>query len=154
MNSTKPLKHFSARLFKIRKKHVGFQSHEYGATVKVFFSLPRPTWHVSTAIWPSLSNDAHKWLPGLKFLSIVSLSVNQSKALKSLSKVKLEIWIWKSIWWWQWFWWHRYVGDFFRYVCDLSNVLNRPQTSQTCHQHIWSPTSVTNINVTHLIIYL
>ena len=77
-------------------------------TVKSVFLLPRPTWHVSTAIWPSLSKDAHKWLPGLKFLSIVSLSVNQSKALKSLSKVKLEIWIWKSIWWWQWFWWHRY----------------------------------------------
>ena len=28
----------------------------------------------------------------------------------------------------------------------FSNVLNRSSTSQTCHQHIWSPTSVTNIN--------
>ena len=56
-------------------------------------------------------------------------------------------------------WWHRYVGDFMmvtdfrcrwqnRYVCDFLNVLNRSPTSQTCHQHICSPTSVTTINVT------
>ena len=67
---------------------------------------------------------------------------------------------------WQWCWWHRYVGnfmmmtdlrcwwqnhyvgDFFRYVGDFLNVLNRSPTSQTCHKHIWSPTSVTNIDVT------
>ena len=30
----------------------------------------------------------------------------------------------------------------------FSNVLNRSPTSQTCHQHIWSSTSVTNIDVT------
>ena len=41
-----------------------------------------------------------------------------------------------------------HVGDFFRYVGDFLNVLNRSPTSQTCHQHIWSPTSVTNIDVT------
>ena len=46
--------------------------------------------------------------------------------------------------WWQ----NHYVGDFFRYVSDFLNVLNRSPTSQTCHQHIWSPTSVTNIDVT------
>ena len=46
--------------------------------------------------------------------------------------------------WWQ----NHYVGDFFRYVGDFLNVLNRSSTSQTCHQHIWSPTSVTNIDVT------
>ena len=67
---------------------------------------------------------------------------------------------------WQWCWWHRYVGDFmmvtdfrcwwlnhyvgdfFRYVGDFSNVSNRSPTSQTCLQHIWSPISVTNIDVT------
>ena len=67
---------------------------------------------------------------------------------------------------WQWCWWHRYigdfmmvtdfrcwwqnhyVGDFFLYVGDFLNVLNRSPTPQTCHQHIWSPTSVTNIDVT------
>ena len=67
---------------------------------------------------------------------------------------------------WQRCWWHRYVGDFmmmtdfrcwwqnhyigdfFRYVGDFLNVLNRSPTSQTCHQHIWSPTSVTNIDLT------
>ena len=69
---------------------------------------------------------------------------------------------------WHWCWWHRYVDDFmmvtdfrcwcqnhyvddlFRYVGDFLNVLNRSRTSQTCHQHIWSPTSVTNIDVTIL----
>jgi len=47
------------------------------------------------------------------------------------------------------FWWqNHYVGDFFRYVGDFFSVFNRSPTSQTCHQHIWSPTSVTNIDVT------
>ena len=47
--------------------------------------------------------------------------------------------------WWQ----NHYAGDFFRYIDNFLNVLNRLPTSQTCHQHIWSPTSVTNIDVTH-----
>ena len=42
------------------------------------------------------------------------------------------------------FWWqNHYVGNFFRYVDDFLNVLIRSPTSQTCHQHIWSQTSVT-----------
>ena len=45
--------------------------------------------------------------------------------------------------WWQ----NHYVGDSFRYANDFLNVFNRSPTSQTCHQHIWSPTSVTNIDV-------
>ena len=40
--------------------------------------------------------------------------------------------------WWQ----NHYVGDFFRYVGDFLNILNRSPTSQTCHQDIWSPTSM------------
>ena len=40
-------------------------------------------------------------------------------------------------------WQNHYGGDFFRYVGNFLNVLNRSPTSQTCHQHIWSPTSVT-----------
>ena len=68
---------------------------------------------------------------------------------------------------WQWCWWHRYVGGFMM-VTDFRcwwqnhfcvfwlfllcwwffNVLNWSPTSQTCHQHIWSPTSVINIVVT------
>ena len=40
--------------------------------------------------------------------------------------------------WWQ----NHYVGDFFRYVGDFLNVFNRSPTSQTCHQHIWSRTSM------------
>ena len=42
-------------------------------------------------------------------------------------------------------WQNHYVGDFFRYVGDF---LNRSTTSWIGHQHIWSPTSVTNIDVT------
>ena len=42
------------------------------------------------------------------------------------------------------------VTDFV-YVGDFLNVLNQPPTSQTCHQHIWSPTSVTNIDVTEFV---
>ena len=63
--------------------------------------------------------------------------------------------------WWQWCWWHRYVGDFMM-VTDLrcwwqnyyvpmfkmTNMPNRSPTSHTYHQHIWSSTSVTNIDVT------
>ena len=48
-------------------------------------------------------------------------------------------------------WWrNHYVGDIFLYVGDFPNVLYRSPTSQTCHQHIWSTTSVTNIDVAHL----
>ena len=76
---------------------------------------------------------------------------------------------WKiELWRWQWCWWHRYVGDFmmvtvyrcwwqnhnacdfFRYIGDFLNVLNRSPTSQTCHQHILSPISVTNIDITQI----
>ena len=45
--------------------------------------------------------------------------------------------------WWQ----NHYVGDFFRYVGDFLNVLNRSPTSSTCHQHILSSIPVTNIDV-------
>ena len=53
--------------------------------------------------------------------------------------------------WWRWY---HYVVDFFRYVSDtltiklVTNILNRSSTSQPCHQHIWSQTSVTNTHVT------
>ena len=42
------------------------------------------------------------------------------------------------------------LATFFRYVGDFLNVLNRSPTSQSCLQHIWSPTSVTNIDVTQV----
>ena len=44
--------------------------------------------------------------------------------------------------WWQ----NYYVGDFFHYVGDFKCInlilLNRSPTSQSCYQHISSPTSV------------
>ena len=57
----------------------------------------------------------------------------------------LKYWLHRC--WWQ----NHYVIDFFRYVGDSLNVLNRSPTSQTWHQHIWSPTSVTNIDVTNIL---
>ena len=33
-------------------------------------------------------------------------------------------------------------------IKSVTNILNRSPTSQTFHQHIWSPTSVTNIDAT------
>ena len=53
------------------------------------------------------------------------------------------------------------LATFFRYEGDFLKVLNRSPTSQIGHQHrklvtntfglqhIWSPTSVTNIDITH-----
>ena len=46
------------------------------------------------------------------------------------------------------------LATFFRYVGGFFNVLNRSPTSQTCHQHIWSPTSVTNIDVTQQVAHI
>ena len=49
--------------------------------------------------------------------------------------------------------WWLYDGDRFEMLVaecikSVTNILNRSPTSQTCHQLIWSPTSVTNIDVT------
>ena len=44
-------------------------------------------------------------------------------------------------------WW------FSQCIKSVTNILNRSSTSQTCHQRIWSPTSVTNIDVT-MVYYL
>jgi len=66
-----------------------------------------------------------------------------------------------------WCWW-LYVDDWFRMLVaellcwwlfslcwwfsqcikSVTNILNRSSRSWTCHQHIWSPTSVTNIDLT------
>ena len=99
-----------------------------------------------------------------KYLKIHSL-ISFLRLIMILSDLRYFSWFGR-LWGWQWCWWHRYVGDFmmatdfrcwwqnhyvgdlFRYVGDFLNVLNRSPTSQTCHQHIWSPTSVTNIDVT------
>ena len=42
------------------------------------------------------------------------------------------------------YWW------FSQCMKSATNILNQSPTSQTCHQHIWSQTSVTNIDVTVL----
>ena len=67
----------------------------------------------------------------------------------------------------QWCWWH-YDDDWFQMLLaesscwrlfslcwwfsqcikSVTNILNRSPTSQICHQHIWSPISVTNIDAT------
>jgi len=43
-------------------------------------------------------------------------------------------------------WW------FCQHLESVTNILNQSPTSQICHQHIWSPTSVTNIDVTVKIV--
>ena len=54
--------------------------------------------------------------------------------------------------------WWLYDGDWFQIfrfsqcIKSVTNIMNRSPTSQTCHQHIWSPTSVTNIDVTVITI--
>jgi len=69
---------------------------------------------------------------------------------------------------WQWCWW-LYDGDWFQMlvaellcwrlltlcwwfsqcIISVTNIMNRSPTSQTCHQYIWSPTTVsTNIDET------
>ena len=50
--------------------------------------------------------------------------------------------------------WRRFslCWRFSQCVKSVTNILNLSPTSQTCHQHIWSPTSVTNIDV--VVIFL
>ena len=57
---------------------------------------------------------------------------------------RFEMLVTESLCWWFFSlcWW------FFQCIKSVTNILNRSPTSQTCHQHIWSPTSVTNIDVT------
>jgi len=76
--------------------------------------------------------------------------------------VTLMVWSWEmlvtklaKIQLWQWCWW-RYIGDLFKMLVAQSFCWRlfslfsqcRSPTFQTCHQYIWSPTYVTNIDVT------
>ena len=47
-------------------------------------------------------------------------------------------------------WWQNFLLCcwFSQCIKSVIRILNRSPTTQTCHQHIWLPTSVTNINVT------
>ena len=51
---------------------------------------------------------------------------------------RFEMLVTESLCWW-----------FSQCFKSVTNILDRSPISQTCHQHIWSPTSVTNIDVTH-----
>ena len=57
---------------------------------------------------------------------------------------RFEMLVAESLCWWLFSlcWW------FSLCIKSVTNILNRSPTSQTCHQLIWSPTSVTNIDVT------
>jgi len=51
-------------------------------------------------------------------------------------------------------WWLFSLGWWFlQFIKSVTNILNRSPTSHTCHQHIRSPTSVTNIDVTFKTCY-
>ena len=47
-------------------------------------------------------------------------------------------------------WWCLTLDVGGRIIMLATKILNRSPTSQTCHQHIWSPISVTNIDVTSM----
>ena len=80
-------------------------------------------------------------------------------ALRSSSVHKMTVMLVTSLCWWL------YKGDWFQMfvakslswrfsqcIKSVTIILNWSPTSQTCHQHIWSPTSVTNIDVTVITI--
>ena len=119
----------------------------------------------------NLSSEKHFWISKIsagrcqKFISKCSMKNNKTldKISCIIKEPKIRIFFFfdkiKQRNRWQWCWWHRYVGDFMmvtglrcwlqnHYVGDFPNVLNRSPTTKTCHQHLWSPTSVTNIDVT------
>ena len=92
----------------------------------------------------------HKPYPGA-FISL-SLGLNASQYYLSPHKDTVAVMLVTTLSWWL------YDGDrfkmlatvslswqFFRYDGGFVNVLNRSPTSQTCRQHIASPTSFTNI---------
>jgi len=81
----------------------------------------------------------------------INMLVNFSGATKSVTVMLV------TLWWWL-------ISDvggriimlatffvmlvIFQCIKSVTNILNRSPRSQTCHQQIWSPTSVTNIHVT------
>ena len=112
-------------------------------------------------------NTAHLTLPAIcsVFLpwfifrtdhwSPLTLPIIASEHLAAPMNLTVTVMSVTSLCWWLYDgdWFEMLVAEWlcwrlFRYVSDFLNVLNRSPTSQTCHQHIWSPTSVTNIDVT------
>ena len=54
-------------------------------------------------------------------------------------------------------WWQNHYRGLFslcwwfsQWFKSVTNILNRSSASQTCRQHVWSPTSITKIDVTSL----
>ena len=98
-------------------------------------------WSLHLTFWPHLTK-------GIKFSESMW---NYPLILMALLTVMLVT----SLSWWLYDgdWFQILVAEslcwrLFRYVGDFLNVLNRSPTSKSYHQHIWSATSVTNIDVT------
>ena len=60
----------------------------------------------------------------------------------SIMSVNLWRWLFSVCWW------------FSQCIKSVNNILNRSPTSQTCQQHIWSPTTIINIDVTNYVLWL
>ena len=64
------------------------------------------------------------------------------KLIFCMEKWMVTVTLMTTLCWWQ----NHFVENYF-VMLEFFDVLNRPPTSYTCHQHILSPTSVTNIDV-------
>ena len=121
---------------------------------KTFYLIPNPVFnlllilHQSVNVWVTLH---HRPVQGAKRVTILnhqSLMTRRRKSATNCTQGDSDVGDFMMVTDFRCWWHNHYVDDFFRYVDDFLNVLNRSLTSQTCHQHIWSPTSVTNIDVT------
>ena len=115
------------------------QGFETYSLTKFFVFSSRPIFRKSWTLFISSAG----------FRNNVAPSMKSNWSLRFISKFFP-----KKYRWWQWCWWHRYVGDFmmvtdlkcwwqnhyagdfFRYVGDFLNVLNRSPTSWIGNQYL------------------
>ena len=114
------------------------ESHRF----KQFTMTLHLSWIRVSTMWSQFSK-----FPQRKTATSTSVADVGGKNIKSPTSCKWQsvtVMLVTSLCWWLFplCWW------FSQYLKSVTYILNRSPTSQTCHQHIWSPTSVTNIDVT------
>ena len=120
-------------------------NHEKFSSCQIEFFLKWKNNNVNT--WQNGFGVGSNFLKFLRFKNCKQIMLRQ-RFFRNLYN------IYHNLWWWQWCWWHRYVGDFtmvtdlrcwwqnhfvgdfFRYIGDFLNVLNRSPTSWIGHQHL------------------
>ena len=121
---------------------------------KVRLRNPSKFW--TQSVTSSMNDDRLYFLNVEYFINVFFLFVD-SPFIFDLNNEDFVHWIRNVYRWvtgWQWCWWHRYVcdfmmvtdlrcwwqnhyvGDFFRYVGDFLNVLNRSPLSWIGHKHL------------------